>query len=91
MTLDGKIATDKGHSAWVTSPAARAHVFRTRANSDVVIVGGNTVSWWLAEEWVGGAWLMSLRLADGWVVLGGGVACAGVRACELWVRMRLTL
>jgi len=44
MTLDGKIATDKGHSAWVTSPAARAHVFRTRANSDVVIVGGNTVS-----------------------------------------------
>lgn len=43
MTLDGKIATTSGHSAWVTSPAARARVFEMRARSDVVIVGGNTV------------------------------------------------
>eukprot|EP00983_Pelagomonas_calceolata_P111762 1159815-Pelagomonas_calceolata.AAC.10 len=43
MTLDGKIATASGHSAWVTSPDARANVFKMRANSDVVIVGGNTV------------------------------------------------
>eukprot|EP00955_Chlamydomonas_euryale_P042362 352280-Chlamydomonas_euryale.AAC.2 len=43
MTLDGKIATRKGHSAWVTSPPARALVFEQRARSDAVIVGGNTV------------------------------------------------
>lgn len=43
MTLDGKIATSSGHSAWVTSPASRARVFDTRARSDAVIVGGQTV------------------------------------------------
>lgn len=43
MTLDGKIATETGHSAWVTSPAARAEVHRLRATCDAVIVGGNTV------------------------------------------------
>ena len=43
MTLDGKIATQTGHSAWVTSPPARALVFEQRARSDAVIVGGNTV------------------------------------------------
>lgn len=43
MTLDGKIATSSGHSAWVTSPPARAMVFEQRGRSDAVIVGGNTV------------------------------------------------
>ncbi|KAG2431801.1 hypothetical protein HXX76_009296 [Chlamydomonas incerta] len=43
MTLDGKIATNLGHSAWVSSPQSRALVFETRARSDAVIVGGNTV------------------------------------------------
>lgn len=43
MTLDGKIAASTGHSAWVSSPEARRQVFATRARSDVVIVGGNTV------------------------------------------------
>jgi len=43
MTLDGKIATTSGHSAWVTDPAARATVHRLRAVCDAVIVGGNTV------------------------------------------------
>ena len=43
MTLDGKIATYTGHSAWVSGPACRARVFETRARSDCVIVGGNTV------------------------------------------------
>lgn len=43
MTLDGKIATQTGHSAWVTSPEARAVVFETRALSDAVVVGGQTV------------------------------------------------
>ncbi|PSB33672.1 bifunctional diaminohydroxyphosphoribosylaminopyrimidine deaminase/5-amino-6-(5-phosphoribosylamino)uracil reductase RibD [Stenomitos frigidus ULC18] len=43
MTLDGKIATTTGHSAWVTGPTARAEVHQLRAACDAVIVGGNTV------------------------------------------------
>ena len=43
MTLDGKIAASTGHSGWVSSPIARQRVFATRAISDAVIVGGNTV------------------------------------------------
>lgn len=43
MTLDGKIATSSGHSAWVTDETARAEVHRLRATCDAVIVGGNTV------------------------------------------------
>lgn len=43
MTLDGKIATSMGHSAWVTAQAARDTVHQLRAACDAVIVGGNTV------------------------------------------------
>jgi diaminohydroxyphosphoribosylaminopyrimidine deaminase/5-amino-6-(5-phosphoribosylamino)uracil reductase len=43
MTLDGKIAATTGHSAWVTSAAARSLVHQLRAACDAVIVGGNTV------------------------------------------------
>ena len=43
MTLDGKIATTTGHSAWVTSPASRHLVHQVRSTCDAVIVGGNTV------------------------------------------------
>ena len=43
MTLDGKIAATSGHSAWVTSTAARTEVHRLRIACDAVIVGGNTV------------------------------------------------
>lgn len=43
MTLDGKIATQTGHSAWVSNAASRARVFEMRAASDAVIVGGQTV------------------------------------------------
>jgi len=43
MTLDGKIATTAGHSAWVTSEDARSEVHQLRAACDAVIVGGNTV------------------------------------------------
>ncbi|HEY9909497.1 MAG TPA: bifunctional diaminohydroxyphosphoribosylaminopyrimidine deaminase/5-amino-6-(5-phosphoribosylamino)uracil reductase RibD [Thermosynechococcaceae cyanobacterium] len=43
MTLDGKIAATTGHSAWITSPAARAEVHQVRSTCEAVIVGGNTV------------------------------------------------
>ncbi|KAH8964329.1 hypothetical protein BDL97_04G060600 [Sphagnum fallax] len=43
MTLDGKIAASSGHAAWVSGELSRARVFRVRAQSDAVIVGGNTV------------------------------------------------
>ncbi|NJK40711.1 MAG: bifunctional diaminohydroxyphosphoribosylaminopyrimidine deaminase/5-amino-6-(5-phosphoribosylamino)uracil reductase RibD [Acaryochloridaceae cyanobacterium SU_2_1] len=43
MTLDGKIATKDGHSAWITNERARTHVHELRATCDAVIVGGNTM------------------------------------------------
>jgi len=43
MTLDGKIATATGDSAWITSPASRHFVHQLRSTCDAVIVGGNTV------------------------------------------------
>lgn len=43
MTLDGKIATSSGHSAWVTNQDARSQVHQLRASCDAIIVGGNTV------------------------------------------------
>jgi diaminohydroxyphosphoribosylaminopyrimidine deaminase/5-amino-6-(5-phosphoribosylamino)uracil reductase len=43
MTLDGKIASTKGHSSWITDLAARGVVHQLRAACDAVIVGGNTV------------------------------------------------
>lgn len=43
MTLDGKIATTTGHSAWVTSLNARQEVHKLRSICDAVIIGGNTV------------------------------------------------
>jgi len=43
MTLDGKIATTTGHSAWVTNQDARSAVRKVRAGCDAVVVGGNTV------------------------------------------------
>jgi len=42
MTLDGKTATAKGESRWITSAASRALVHRLRAESDAVLVGANT-------------------------------------------------
>jgi diaminohydroxyphosphoribosylaminopyrimidine deaminase / 5-amino-6-(5-phosphoribosylamino)uracil reductase len=43
MTLDGKIATDSGHSTWVSSEASRHYVHHLRAGCDAVIIGGNTL------------------------------------------------
>jgi len=43
MTLDGKIASNSGHSTWITSNQARSEVHQLRAACDAVIVGGNTV------------------------------------------------
>ncbi len=43
MTLDGKIATDSGHSSWVSSEPSRHYVHHLRAGCDAVIIGGNTL------------------------------------------------
>ncbi len=43
MTLDGKIATTTGHSAWISSPTSRSLVHQIRASCDAVIVGSKTV------------------------------------------------
>lgn len=43
MTLDGKIATTTGHSAWVTSSESRSIVHNLRSGCDAVVIGGNTV------------------------------------------------
>jgi diaminohydroxyphosphoribosylaminopyrimidine deaminase / 5-amino-6-(5-phosphoribosylamino)uracil reductase len=43
MTLDGKIATTTGHSAWITRPDSRHWVHTLRSHCDAILIGGNTV------------------------------------------------
>ena len=42
MTLDGKVATTKGDSQWISCEASRARAHRWRAESDAVAVGIGT-------------------------------------------------
>jgi len=43
VTLDGKIATVKGNSKWITGEAARDDVHRMRNSHDAILVGVGTV------------------------------------------------
>ncbi|MEZ5697166.1 MAG: bifunctional diaminohydroxyphosphoribosylaminopyrimidine deaminase/5-amino-6-(5-phosphoribosylamino)uracil reductase RibD [Sphingomonadaceae bacterium] len=42
MSLDGCIALANGESQWITGQQARAHVHARRAQSDAILVGGET-------------------------------------------------
>lgn len=43
MTLDGKIASSTGESAWISSEASRARVHVLRDTHDAILVGKNTL------------------------------------------------
>jgi len=43
MSLDGKVATQAGHSQWITSSASREHAHRIRGSVHALLVGVQTV------------------------------------------------
>jgi diaminohydroxyphosphoribosylaminopyrimidine deaminase/5-amino-6-(5-phosphoribosylamino)uracil reductase len=43
MSVDGKIATHRGESKWITSAASRARAMKLRQGADAILVGVNTV------------------------------------------------
>lgn len=42
QTIDGRIATQSGHSKWITSPEARTVVHRLRSENDGIVIGVRT-------------------------------------------------
>jgi len=42
MSLDGKLATWRNHSQWISGPESRRHAHEVRAESDAILVGAGT-------------------------------------------------
>lgn len=43
QTLDGRIATETGHSQWISSPASLTFAHKLRAEHDAILVGKGTI------------------------------------------------
>lgn len=43
MSLDGRLTTAPGETRWITSPAARRHANRFRAEVDAILIGAETL------------------------------------------------
>lgn len=43
ISLDGMLSADRGHSQWITGPAARRFAHRLRLRADAILVGAGTV------------------------------------------------
>ncbi len=43
QTVDGKIATDRGYSRWITGESARRFVHKLRKEHDAILVGSRTI------------------------------------------------
>lgn len=91
QSLDGKLATRKGHSQWISCETSRRQVHRLRARVDAVLVGSGTA---LADNPLLTARDVPLRRRAMRVVLDGGLRiparCRLVNTCAAAPTLVLT-